>query len=265
MLVLLAVLPGCMGRSFKEAGTPPPAVPSDLGALRWQEYWTGIIFNGDKVGFSRLAVHPAPDQPGRYVIESEASLLFQLMGFQKTVQMRSRDVVAADLTLIEFHHWHNLDGNALEVKGSQQAGALSMTVVTRGHSSETTLHPPAPVYPASALTLLPVIRGLEVGRKYRYQIYSGETQSLLDVLQKVVAYEESELYPGRAFKVQTAASGHRATTWIDAQGRPQFELAFNGVVVSVLETATEVIPGGISGEPAAAPADQRQNRLPRHP
>lgn len=239
MLVLLTVLPGCTGRYFKDAGTPPPAVPSDPGALRWHEYWTGIIFNGDKVGFSRLAVHPAPDQPGRYVIESEASLLFQLLGFQKTVQMRSRDVVAADLTLIEFHHSHNLDGNALDVKGAQEAGELKMTVVSRGRSTETTLHPAAPVYPASALTLMPLIRGLEVGRKYRYQIYSGETQSLLDVLQKVVAYEESELFPGKAFKVQTAASGHRATTWIDSHGRPQFEVALNGVMVSVLETATE--------------------------
>ena len=35
MLVLLAVLPGCMGRYFKDAGAPPPAAPSDLAALRW--------------------------------------------------------------------------------------------------------------------------------------------------------------------------------------------------------------------------------------
>jgi hypothetical protein len=95
------------------------------------------------------------------------------------------------------------------------------------------------VYPAAALTLLPVMRGLAVGREYRYQVYSGETQSLLDVHQKVEGYEESELFPGKAFKVQTVASGHRVTTWIDAHGRPQFELALNGVLISALETATE--------------------------
>jgi transglutaminase-like putative cysteine protease len=239
LLALLALLPGCMGRYFRDAGAPPAVVHADLGELRWQEYWTGIIFNGDKVGFSRLAVRPAPDQPGRYVIESEASLLFQLLGFRKTVQMHSHDVVEGDLTLVQFHYRHNLDGNALEVQGDQRNGVLHATIVNRGRSSEQQLHPAAPVYPASALTLLPVIRGLEVGREYRYQIYSGETQSLLDVHQKVAGYEESDLFPGKAYKVETVASGHTATTWIDVRGRPQFELALNGVIISVLETATE--------------------------
>lgn len=241
MLLALAVwlLPGCMGRYFRDAGTPPAAAQSDLSALRWQEYWTGIIFNGDKVGFSRLAVRPAPEQPGRYEIESEASLLFQLLGFQKTVQLRSHDVVEADLTLVEFRYWHNLDGNVLEVQGEQHDGVLDTAIVTRGRSTKRQLRPAAPVYPASALTLLPTLRGLAPDREYRYQIYSGETQSLLDVHQKVEGYEQSELFPGKAFKVRTVASGHRVTTWIDAHGRPQFELALNGVLISVLETAAE--------------------------
>jgi len=240
LLLALALLGGCASRYFRDAG-PPPTEPvrTELAGLRWQEYWTGIIFNGDKVGFSRLAVHVAPDAPGHYVIESEASLLFRLLGFEKTVQMRSEDVVDADLTLVRFRYWHNLDGNALEVRGERHDGALRTTILTGGRSSERRLQPDGPVYPASALTLMPVIRGLAVGREYRYQIYSGETQSLLDVHQTVEGYEQSELFPGKAFKVRTVASGHRATTWIDAHGRPQLELALNGVIISALETPTE--------------------------
>jgi transglutaminase-like putative cysteine protease len=239
LLVLLVVLPGCMGRYFRDAGTPPPAQRSDLATLRWQEYWTGIVFNGEKIGFSRTAVRAMDGEPGRYLIESEASLQFQLLGFRKTVQMRSRDVVEADLALVRFHYWHDLDGNVLEVQGEQHAGALHTSITAGGRTTQRDLRTAQTVYPAGALTLLPALRGLEPGREYRYRIYSGETQSLLDVQQKIEGYEESDLFPGKAYKIQTLASGHRATTWIDTHGRPQFELALNGVLISVLETPAE--------------------------
>jgi hypothetical protein len=240
LLLTFALLGGCVSRYFRDAGPPPIGpVQTQLAGLRWQEYWTGIIFNGEKVGFSRLAVRTAPDAPGQYVIESEASLLFRLLGFEKSVQMRGEDVVEADLTLVRFRYRHNLDGNALEVRGEQRGGTLDTTILTGGRSSRQRLQPDAPVYTVSALTLLPVIRGLEVGREYRYQVYSAETQSLLDVHQTVEGYEESDLFPGKAFKIRTVASGHRATTWIDAHGRPQLELALNGVIISALETPTE--------------------------
>jgi hypothetical protein len=240
LLLTFALLGGCVSRYFRDAGPPPIGpVQTQLAGLRWQEYWTGIIFNGEKVGFSRLAVRTAPDAPGQYVIESEASLLFRLLGFEKSVQMRGEDVVEADLTLVRFRYRHNLDGNALEVRGEQRGGTLDTTILTGGRSSRQRLQPDAPVYTVSALTLLPVIRGLEVGREYRYQVYSAETQSLLDVHQSVDGYEESDLFPGKAFKIRTVASGHRATTWIDAHGRPQLELALNGVIISALETPTE--------------------------
>lgn len=240
LLIAATLLSGCASRYFRPAATPPSTpLQESLATLRWQEYWTGVIFNGDKIGFSHTSIRPAAGEPGRYVIESEASLLVRLLGFQKDIQMHSEDVVEADLTLVRMHYRHNLDGNTLEIRGEQHDGKLRATIATRGRSTEQEIDAPTPVFPAGAVTLLPVVRGLQVGRTYRYQVYSGETQGLLDVTQKVEGYEESDLFTGAAYRLETSASGYRTTTWIEAQGRPQLELALNGVMISALETPTE--------------------------
>jgi hypothetical protein len=77
---------------------------------------------------------------------------------------------------------------------------------------------------------------LEVGRRYTYQVYDGETQSIATVTQEILAYEESDLFTGKGFKVRTRFHGQEATTWIDAEGKPLLELAQGGVIISALET-----------------------------
>ena len=240
LLVALFLLPGCASRYFRSAG-PPPAEPARhaLADLRWHEYWTGIIFNRDKVGFTHTALRPIPEQPGQYQIHSEASLLIRLLGFRKRIQLRADDVINADLTLVRFDYEYNIDGNALQLSGTQSDGWLRATVHNAGRTSEQVLHAASPIYPASALDLYPVVNGLRLGAEYRFTAYSGETQSLLDVHQSVEGYESSDLFLGNAFKVRTSATGHNVTTWIDASGKPLLELALEGVMMSALEGESE--------------------------
>jgi len=240
LLAALLLLPGCASRYFRSAG-PPPAEPAGhaLTDLRWHEYWTGIIFNGDKVGFTHTALRPIPEQPGRYQIHSEASLLIRLLGFRKRIQLRADDVVNDDLTLVRFDYEYNIDGNALQISGTQQDGWLRATIRNAGRATDQVLHANSSIYPASVLDLYPVVNGLKLGAAYRFTAYSGETQSLLDVRQSVEGYESSDLFLGNAFKVRTSAVGHNVTTWIDATGKPLLELALEGVMISALEGESE--------------------------
>jgi hypothetical protein len=235
MVVLLA-LGGCAGTYFRDAG-PPPAAPvqHDLARLPFSEYWTGIVFNGEKIGFTRLAVAPAPGAPGRYVIRSEASFVLRFMGIEKKVTLKAVDTVGADLTLVRFSYDYGIDGSNLKVDGGRRGGELVATIVTGGSPTEQRLPLEGKLYPSSIIALYPVVQGLSVGREFDYQVYNGETQSLADVSQRIVAYENSEFFDGSAFKVETGLGPHRATTWIDHQGRPVFELAMSGVMISALE------------------------------
>jgi hypothetical protein len=53
--------------------------------------------------------------------------------------------------------------------------------------------------------------------------------------QEILAYEESELFQGPAFKIRTRFQGGTVTTWMNDRGEPLLETSLNGVVISVLE------------------------------
>jgi len=229
-------LGGCAGTYFRDAGQPPAApVQHDLARLPFSEYWSGIVFNGEKIGFTRFAVEPATDAPGSYVIHSEASFVLRFMGIEKKVTLKAVDTVGADLSLVRFSYDYGIDGSNLKVEGGRRGSELVATVITGGSPTEQRLPVEGKLYPSSVIALYPVVHGLSVSREFAFRVYNGETQSLADVTQKIVAYENSEFFEGSAFKVETSLGPHSATTWIDHQGRPVFELAMSGVMISALE------------------------------
>ncbi|MGQ0654254.1 MAG: transglutaminase-like domain-containing protein [Betaproteobacteria bacterium] len=232
---MTALLAGC-ATYFRDAGAPPPPQPLTLQSWPHRELWTGIVFNGDKVGFTRREVRPAADAPGRFEIESEAVLRLRFLGIDKRISLRALDRVRPDLTLERFRYEHEIDGSPLKVEGSSDGKVLQFAVHATGSREERRLDVQGPLYPSSALTLLPAVRGLAVGRASRFSVFEGETQAIAEVEQDVVAYETSELFEGPAFKVATRMLGLDTTTWIAPDGKPVFELAMRGVLISALET-----------------------------
>jgi hypothetical protein len=233
----LVLLGGCASTEeyFRGEAPPAPAAARRLDGLAWSEYWTGVVFNGERIGFTRFALRPAPDAPGRYDVESEAGIRLRFLGVDKRINLRSRDRVRADLTLESFRYEHELDGAALTLAGRAEGDALRFTVETGGAREERRLALASPVYPLSVAVLRPFLRGLEVGRADRYSVFNGETQELAEIEQDVLAYESSTLFEGRAFKVSTRMLGIETTTWIAPDGRPLFELSLHGTMISALE------------------------------
>lgn len=237
VLAALVLLPGCAGMYFRPAAPPEgPAPRFALDRLPYREYWTGVVFNGERVGYGRLQIEG--DGRGRYWLESESAMRFTLLGFEKHVSLRSRDRVNPDLTLVELDYEYNLDGNRLALRGEVRDGRLHVAVASAGSAAERAFALDEPLFPMSALALLPVLRGLEIGSAWRVRVFSGEAQALADASQRVVGYERSELLPQPGWKVTTDLLGFGASTWYDAEGRPQLEVALNGIVISYLETET---------------------------
>lgn len=234
--LLLVPLSGCASLYFDDAGLPPQPPPRfALEDLPFDEYWTGLVFNGNKIGFTHLAIEPAAE-PDVFVVRSQAAMRFRFLAVDKSVTLKSEDWIDANLELVRFRYEYRIDGSELSVSGTRGDGALHVQTATRGDTREQTLALAGPLYPSSVIALYPVVKGLEVGRTYRYRVFDGETRALAEVIQQVLAYESSDLFEGTAFKVHTGMHGHSADTWIDLEGRPVLEISGDGIFISGLES-----------------------------
>lgn len=234
-LVLLA-LTGCASLYFRDAGSPPePAPQYRLENWPYKEYWTGVVFNGAKIGFTHLSLAPAKDDPGRYEIRSEAVIVLHFLGLEKKINLKAFDRVNDDLTLDRFAYEYNIDGNRMELSGKLKERQLLVTITAGRRPTDQAYTLTEKLYPSSAIALYPVFHSLVLGKQHAYQIYDGETQTLATVKQAVEGYESSKLFDGYAYKVRTELHGLRTDTWIYPDGKPAFELGLNGILITALE------------------------------
>jgi hypothetical protein len=231
---LVFALGGCAGRYFQDAGAPPAPPQLRLAEWPWHEYWTGIVFNGNKIGYAHVQVGRATGGDS-FEIAGDSAFRLRFLGFDKRITLRARDRVNADLTLESFEYAYHIDGADLALTGAQRDGVLRVKVTNAGRTTEQALPANEPIYPASAIGLLPAVRGLVPGAEYRYTVYVGESQRFEEVQQRVEAYERSTLFEGEAWKVTTELAGLRTTTWIDRLGRPVLDIGLGGVIIAGLE------------------------------
>lgn len=230
-IVLMLPLCACQGLYFH---TLPPAEPLHLRLpeLPKTEYWTGIVFNGEKIGFTHFALVPEHEH---WRINATAVMHFQLLGYSKKLTLKSTDLVDKDLQLLEFKYDYEIDGSRLEITGRRTREGLETLSRQAGIDSPVLLPVNGPLWPSSAIALLPVTRGIDQDGSFEYQVYDGETQSIVSVRQDVVGYERSDLFDGSAWHLRTQMHGHSADTWINSLGLPELELSLNGVIIAHLE------------------------------
>ena len=242
IISLLTLMSGCTGRYFRDVAQPSsPSLYTDASDLTHTEYWTGIVFNGSKIGYSHLAISPSLETSAKFDIYSEAALRLRFLMFDKHFNMKSYDRVASDLSLQQFSYEYDFDGNKIKLNGQLLDDALEVEIITRGNVSSRRYRVEEKTFPLSVINLYPFVQGLEIGRTYSYRVYDGETQTIATVNQEIVAYEESDLFEGAAYKMKTRLHGRNVTTWIDASGRPVLEMSLGGVIISALENETTAV------------------------
>lgn len=234
--MLIAILfSGCTSMYFQTLDDAPAPAPPAAADWPWQEYWTGVIFNGEKIGFTHQQFVPDQD---RFRISSEAALHLRFLFVEKEFAAITHDWVDADLNLEHFDYNYKIDNSRRTIKGEVKGDQLVLEVSSRGQTDTKVLPVQGQLVPMNAIYLYPVLQGLEVGKVFNYQVFNGETLAIHPVEQAVVAYQSSELFDEMAFKVETEVLGVSTTTWIDAAGLPQFELSLRGTLISALEPET---------------------------
>jgi hypothetical protein len=231
--MLLAVfVSGCASMYFQTLDEVPIIEPPQPSDWPWHEYWTGIIFNGDKIGFTHQQF--IPDQE-RFRISSEAALRLRFLMLDKQFAAMTHDWVDAGLQLERFEYVYKIDKSRRLIKGEVHDKQLVLEVSAQNHTDSKVLHFEGGLVPMNAIYMYPVLHGLQPGKVYSYQVFDGESLAIHPVEQTIVAYQSSELFDEKAFKLETEVLGLSTTTWLDASGLPQFELSLRGTLVSVLE------------------------------
>jgi len=210
----------------------PAVEPPHPSNWPWQEYWTGIIFNGEKIGFSHQQFVPDQD---RYRISSEAALRLRFLVIDKQFAAMTHDWVDSSLQLKSLEYEYKIDKSRRLIRGNVHDSQLSLEVSSKDHTDKTVLPFMGELVPMNAIYLYPVLNGLQVGKVYNYQVFDGESIAIHPVKQTIVAYQSSDLFDEKAFKIETEVMGLSTTTWIDTRGLPQFELSLRGTLISALE------------------------------
>jgi hypothetical protein len=232
----ILLLSSCASRYFSPLPTPgEPLKIKELGDLSYRELWQGFVFNGEKVGFVHLKIIPMPEVQ-QYQILSEAHMLIRFLGMDKKITMKSEDRVRPDLTLVSFHYEQKMDEKPLILNGNIIDGKLKVFQKSGNEEKTTEIKLAEPLYPTSIINLYPVLKSMEIGAHYRYRVYDPQTQSIAEVTQSVIAFEESKkLSLEPSFKVETQMHGHSASSWINVKGETIFELAMGGVLITYKE------------------------------
>lgn len=240
LFLTLFVVFSCAPAYFDPVRTPlePPRIRS-LDDLPWRELWAGIVFNGEKVGFTHMKIVPLPGE-GLFRLESEAHLRIRFLGLDKRVAMKSEDLVRPDLTSHAFRHEMTMDEKTLLLDGAVKDGVLRTRQTSGREIRETEKKLEAPLYPTAVVNLYPVLRGLAVGLRHRYDVFDPQTQSVTAVSQTVEAFERSRaLGIEPSWKVKTSMLGQDVETWINPRGEAVFELGMRGVLITYRETENE--------------------------
>lgn len=232
VILFAVVINGCTSMYFHTLDEVPTVEPHHPSAWPWQEYWTGIIFNGEKIGFSHQQF--LPDQH-RFLISSEAALRLRFLVVDKQFAAVTHDWVDASLNLQNLDYEYKIDKSRRLIKGSVYNNQLVLEVSDGEHTDTKELKFDGELVPLNAIYLYPVVHGLQVGRQYNYQVFDGESLAIQPVEQTIVAYQSSKLFDEKAFRVETEMMGLTTTTWLDASGLPQFELSLRGTLISALE------------------------------
>jgi hypothetical protein len=231
------LLSGCASAYFQPSRGDAPEVRHELASWPYREYWTGFVFNGNKIGFSRLQIVRVGED--RYEVRSQASFLLRFLGITKRLQLQTTDEVDSRLRLLRFDHDYLLDDSRLAILGEARNGELITTVNDGRQTTQETHRLDGPIHPASALVLYPLLQGLKVGARYTYPVYDGQTRNLAVAEQTVEAWEESTLFEEPAFRVITRLHGLETKSWLNERGLPVLELGLNGVLISALEDETK--------------------------
>jgi hypothetical protein len=160
----------------------------------------------------------------------------RFLGLQKKVNLKGKDVVRSDLTLVSSYYKQRMDEKTLVIDASFVDRNLKITQRTGDQVKTLEERVEGPLYPAAVINLYPVLHGLRIGAKYKYQVFDPQVQAVVAASQSVDAFEESrKLLLEPSYKVNSRMHENLVSSWINLRGETLLEMASGGTLITYKE------------------------------
>jgi transglutaminase-like putative cysteine protease len=191
------------------------------------ERWFIISFNDEPVGFSFVRV---TENDHGYELHSESAVKMSGFGFSRDATVRETYMVNPDLTLRSFKVDQTIDGTPLNFSGEASPAGVKAVIESGGTNKEKFLKSKKSVYPPMALTYLPLLRGVNPGKKLRISMLDTEAVKLKNVEITVVG---NETFRGEeAMHISTDLYPVDDDIWLDTKGNTIEESVREGWIVT---------------------------------
>lgn len=195
---------------------------AQLSGRQWQ---ASLALEGELVGESSLVLS-----------RSDSGLLLQASGSlgegegPRSGGYQTRDWVDGELRLqrLEYRHW--MPAGAIEQHGHWAENAWVVVTTQPGQSEERRFYSSSPLYPLSAIYLVPVLRGIGPKQTHHFHVYDAEARVVREVNQRVLAVKSLAGHDGMAWQLETRMGAEAIITWIGADGLPLLELSSDGLL-----------------------------------
>ncbi len=236
LLIFLAMTQSaCMIRSLSETdGEPASPVKgcSTLEKIPFREAWYGMYFKDDKVGYSHFKIEP----DGRnFNILSDSVMRLTALKKTNEIHMKEKVTVQPDLTLISFESNVRMNDKDLHMVGKAEGKKFVVNLNVEGEKSTQEYPLEGKLFHSSAISLMPIMRGLRDGEKHSFGVFNAERQGLETIEQEIATVKGDPGPNGAIWKVKNHYSKSVVLSWLDKKGLTVLEKTLDGALITVLE------------------------------
>jgi len=213
-VVMMAVL---VKKSYFKPG-PVSLTPDRNGApLEESETWMAIYYGDEKIGFARSNIR---QETAGYAVFESAVLHLRAIGAVHRVSTEIVGHLNKDTSLRSFVFLIDSGLVRFEARGRVEGQHLILETGLGGETTETRLLLREPPFLSAGLWPYLLSHGLDVGTRYRLNLFDPSIMAQKPVEVEVIG-REKVVVAGKAYdayKVKTSFSGLEIVTWLDAGG-----------------------------------------------
>ncbi|MBI5248799.1 MAG: hypothetical protein HY912_04835, partial [Desulfomonile tiedjei] len=186
MLLLAAATQfSCVVRSLPDAGGEPASPVkgcATLDKMPFREAWYGMYFKDDKVGYSHFKIEP---NGKNFNIISDSVMRLTALKKTNEIKMKEKVAVQPDLTLISFESNVHMNNKDLHMVGKADGKKFIVDIEVEGEKLTREYPLEGKIFHSSAISLMPVLRGLRDGEKHSFGVFNAERQGLEKIEQEI--------------------------------------------------------------------------------